>query len=118
MNSNPSEIIFGGRPVVVKTAAGDETVTVRTLKISELPKYFDLMEHDEQMAAFLTGKDDAFIAAIAPQSVLDIVEAGHDVNFTTAQRWAARRVKHIEALAPTARTMAAVGSPNSVRTAP
>lgn len=107
------EIIFGGRQVSVVTVGGADAVTVRTLRISELPTYFEVMEDDEKLAAFLTGKDAAYVASLAPASVLDICEAGHELNFQIAQRWAARRVANVEALAPALKTIAATGLPNS-----
>lgn len=112
------EIVFGGRSVSVKTLSGESaTVTVRTLRISELPKYFDLMEADENLAAFLTGKDSDFIATLHPTSVLDVVETGHEINFPTAQRWAERRARNIEALGPIQRRVEGKVSPNSAPTA-
>lgn len=114
-----SDVIFGGRTVAVKIpgCADAVSVSVRTLKINELPRYFDLLETDEELAAFLTGKDSAFIASLEPASVLDIVEAGHDLNFQTAQRWAERRARHIEALGLIARKVDPKALPNSARTA-
>lgn len=113
-----TDAIFGGRQVAVRVPGGEPiAVTVRVLKISELPRYFELLEQEEKLAEFLTGKDAAFIASLEPASLLDIVDAGHDLNFQIAQRWAERRARHVAALAPVVKQMGLTDSPSSARTA-
>jgi len=101
MKNNILETILGGRQVTVKNTAGvSSPVMVRALKIAELPNYFSKLEREEELAAFVTGQDLEFIASLEPASVLDIVETAHELNFTTARRWAERRAKHIAELGP------------------
>lgn len=98
-----NQILQGGEPLAVTdpTNATHE-VFVRLLKIKEFPDYFRLADDEEALAAFATGKDADFIAALDVGSVLAICEKVHDLNFQNACRWAERRAKFSEALLPVA----------------
>lgn len=98
-----SSILSGGSPLQVHTHAGEMIeISVRLLKIKEFPDYFRFADDEEALAAFATGKDPEFIAALDVGSVLAICEKVHDLNFQNACRWAERRAKFSEALLPVA----------------
>ena len=98
-----NEIITGGSPLLVETQSGEQAdVLVRLLKIREFPEYFARAEDEESLAAFVTGKDEEFIQALTVDSILNIVEKAHDLNFQSACRWANRRANLNEALLPVA----------------
>lgn len=96
-------ILSGHFPLVVETKSGESIeVGIRLLKIREFPDYFRLAEDEEALAAFVTGKDEAFIESLTVDSILAICEAAHDQNFQNACRWANRRANLNEALLPVA----------------
>jgi hypothetical protein len=96
-------IIAGGAPLIVTTAEGTEVeVLVRLLKIREYPDYLRLSDREEEMAAFITGRDMEFVDSLTADSVIAICEKAHDLNFQTACRWATRRAHINETLLPVA----------------
>lgn len=96
-------ILTGSKPLVVETQSGEQIeVFVRLLKIKEFPDYFRLAEDEEALTAFVTGKDDEFVQSLSVDSILEICERAHDLNFQNACRWASRRATFNEALLPVA----------------
>ncbi len=102
MNAN-NAIIGGGINLAVKTNAGaEETVTVRLLKIREFPDYLRLVDQEERLAEFLCNQPEGWAETLTVDSLLDICEQGHGINFKNACRWGERRAQVNEALLPIA----------------
>jgi hypothetical protein len=102
MNAN-NAIISGGIDLAVHTNAGaEETVTVRLLKIREFPDYLRLVDQEERLAEFLCDKSEGWAETLTVDSLLDICEQGHGINFKNACRWGERRAQVNEALLPIA----------------
>jgi hypothetical protein len=55
--------------------------------------YFELVENEGPLAAFVCGKPEDWPDALTAESLLDICEAAHDLNFQNARRWAERRAR-------------------------
>ena len=106
MNMDKATLIaLGGQELDVTHLDGAaERVLVRLLKIAELPRYFELVENEGLLAAFVCGKDATWPDVLTAESLLDICEAAHDLNFQNARRWAERRARQTEALLPVAET--------------
>ncbi|MBC2592785.1 hypothetical protein H5P28_00780 [Ruficoccus amylovorans] len=108
MNAN-NAIISGGINLAVHTNAGtEETVTVRLLKIREFPDYLRLVDQEERLAEFLCDKPEGWADTLTVDSLLDICEQGHGINFKNACRWGERRAQVNEALLPIAASGKAV----------
>lgn len=114
-------ILTGSRDLEVTHLSGDtETAHVRLLKIAEFPRYLELAEDENGLAAFITGRNAEWVESLTVDSVLDLCEAAHDLNFPAACRWAQRRVRQNEGLLPVAQAGARMQQAwgNSAPTAP
>ncbi|QYY34617.1 hypothetical protein [Ruficoccus sp. ZRK36] len=80
----------------------EETVTVRLLKIREFPDYLRFVDQEERLAEFLCDKPEGWADTLTVDSLLDICEQGHGINFKNACRWGERRAQVNEALLPIA----------------
>lgn len=94
--------VNGGAPLLVTLQDGNqETVSVRVLKISEFPKYFELLaEDDAKLASWAVDKPLDWVESLDDDSLFDLLEEIDRVNFTKAQRWMERQTKKAERLAP------------------
>lgn len=100
---SPTIIALGGGEMNIRLADGaEETVKVRLFKLAEFPDYLRLLESEEALAEFACQKEPGWAATVDLDSVLDIVEKVHDLNFSRARRWGERRAKINEALLPIA----------------
>jgi hypothetical protein len=100
-------ILFGGKHVTVtyrNRAPGLEScekVFVPLLEISpRLAKYLDLALDESALAEWLCDRPAGWAASLMPESVMDLAETAHALNFTTARRWAEHRAKVADALVP------------------
>lgn len=109
MADDSLEIMLGGRAMRVRSADGQEhDITVRHLKIRELPAYAGALDDEVKLAALFTGRDDAFIESLCPESHEAVIAAGEEINGDFFARWCERRIRRTEAVAPglTQRVMA------------
>lgn len=98
---DPLTIAAGSVPVIVRQLDGTVlTVHVRLLKISELVQFLALIDDEESLAEFLVNAAPGWIAGVSPDSILDIVEKGMELNFTLAKRFADRRLAVSKMAAP------------------
>ena len=97
-------IIQGGVVLTVTLDDGSqEQVTVRLLKIKQYADYMTFSQDEEKMADFLCSKPEGWSETLSAGSLLDIMDAGHDLNFQNACRWANRRMEFGEAMLPVAK---------------
>ena len=102
-STSEQAILSGGAQLTVTHVDGSsETVTVRLLKIREFPEYLRLTDQEEGLAAFLCDKDDSWAESLCVDSLLDVCDKGHELNFSNACRWGQRRANINEALLPIA----------------
>src|SRR5690606_9995649 len=67
--SSEQAVLTGGAALTGSHVDGtSETVTVRLLKIREFPDYLRLTDQEEQLAAFLCGKDEAWAQTLTVDS--------------------------------------------------
>lgn len=103
-------IINGGEELTAHLLTGEkEVVKVKMLKISQFEDYLRVVDNEPAVAELLCGKDPGWSDTLTPSSVLDIVEAGHSINFTSVYRWAQRRANVNEALMPVAQKAQKMG---------
>ena len=96
-------VLSGGIQVNINHMDGAcETVTVRLLKIREFPDYLRLVDQEERLVEFLCDKPEGWAETLTVDSLLDICEQGHGINFRNACRWGERRAQVNEALLPIA----------------
>lgn len=101
--SSEQAVLSGGTPLTVSHTDGTtETVHVRLLKIREFPDYLRLTDQEEQLAEFLCQKPEGWGSSLSVDSLLDICDKGHELNFSNACRWGQRRANINEALLPIA----------------
>lgn len=93
-------------------------MTVRLLKIAEFPDYLRFVDQEEKLAEFLCNKEEGWAQTLSVESLLEVCEKGHDLNFENACRWGQRRAKVNEALLPIAQSGQVIQSalPGSVPT--
>ena len=104
-----SSLISGGSMLnVCLLDSTEETVTVRLLKIREFPDYLRLVDQEERLAEFLCDKPEGWAETLTVDSLLNICETGHTLNFRNACRWGQRRAQVNEALLPIAASGKAV----------
>jgi len=104
-------VLTGGVSVALKKSDGSrESATVRLLKIREFPDYLRLVDDEEKLAEFLCGKEAGWAETLEVDSLLDVCEKGHELNFRNACRWGERRAKLNEALLPIAQSGYAIQS--------
>jgi hypothetical protein len=118
---NDQTIINGGEELqIFLTDGSKETVRVKLLKVKKFEDYLRAIENEEATAELLCGKDPGWAENVTASSLLDIVEKGHDINFTTVCRWAERRANVNEAMLPLALRgqKLAAASPTSAPTPP
>ncbi len=102
-------VLSGGIQVNVNHMDGAcEVVTVRLLKIREFPDYLRLVDQEERLAEFLCNQPEGWADTLTVDSLLDICEQGHGINFRNACRWGERRAQVNEALLPIAASGKAV----------
>lgn len=98
---DPLVIAAGYARVPVVLLNGEtSSVAVRLLKISELARFLSLIDADELLAEFLTDLPAGTAAGWQITSIFDVCEKGMELNFTTARRWAERRLAVGQAAAP------------------
>ncbi len=103
MSTNEHTILQGGAPVQIQLSDGSsEPVKVRLLKVAEFPDYLRLVDNEEALAEFLCEKESGWASQLTVESLLEVCETGHDVNFKNACRWGQRRAMINEALLPIA----------------
>ncbi len=104
---NQQAIINGGEEIEIFVFDGDtvktETVKVRLLKIAEFESYLKKLETETALAEFLCDKPEGWGATLLPDSIMDILDKGQDLNFTTVRRYLQRRVNLTEDMAPAAK---------------
>jgi len=118
---NNQTIINGGEEIEITLLDGTaETVLVKLLKIKKFEDYLRVVDNEAAAAELLTGKEPGWGDTVSPDSLLDICEKGHDINFSSVYRWAARRADVNEALLPVAKKGQALSaaSPTSAPIAP
>ncbi len=100
---SPTIIALGGEEIPIRLADGSEdTVKVRLFKLAEFPEYLRRIEDEEALAEFACQKEAGWAVSVDLDSILDIAEKAHDLNFSRARRWGERRAKLNEALLPIA----------------
>lgn len=118
---NNQTIINGGEEIEIALLDGTvETVKVQLLKISQFEEYLRVVDKEARAAELLCSKPEGWSETLIPDSLLDIVEKGHDINFTTVYRWAERRANVNEAILPIAKKGMAMAEalPTSAPTEP
>jgi len=102
-NETEKAILTGGESATVTLQGGStETVTVRLLTIKEFPDYLRLVDDEERLAEFICDKPEGWAETLTVDSLLDIAEKAHALNFKNACRWGQRRAQINEALLPIA----------------
>ena len=98
---NDQAIINGGENIEITLLTGEkETVKVKLLKISQFEEYLRSIDNESAAAELLCGKEAGWGETVAPSSLMDIVEKGHDINFTNVCRWVERKAAIGEAMLP------------------
>ena len=114
-------ILHGGEDLDVMLLTGEtETVKVKLLKIAQFETYLRSVDNEARAAELLCGKEEGWGDTLTPDSLLNIVELGHDINFTSVFRWAQRRTNINEIMLPIAERGKAMARalPSSVQTQP
>ena len=78
-----------------------ETVQVRILKIIAYPRFFSLLTDEPRLAELLCDKPTGWADTLLPDSLMDVVEKGTELNFSPARRWSERRTTLDAAVGPT-----------------
>lgn len=85
-------IINGRKREVVKLLDGrQEEVYVRLIPISKLAEFIDSIGSVSRVIAMATGKDDAWIDLLDPDSVFHLDEVARAMNDPQIARWAQRQ---------------------------
>lgn len=111
---NPTEvpastIAMGGESLTVVHVDGrGESVLVRLLPVVKYHALFAVITDEARLAELVCDKPHAWADTLVPASLMDVVEKGTELNFSSARRWAERRAKLDEASLPLAESMAAV----------
>lgn len=85
---------LGAVTLSVPTLTGETiTVQVRLLRVSELERFFELIDKEEELVVHSTDLTAEAVARLAPNTILDLVEKIWELNFPTAQRLAERRAR-------------------------
>ncbi len=101
---NNQAVINGGENLEIQLLDGSkETVLVKLLKIKKFEDYLRVIDKETAAAELLCGKEPGWGDTVTADSLLDIVEKGHDINFTSVCRWATRRANVNEAMLPIAK---------------
>ncbi len=101
-------IVFGGKqlPIAYRPTAEfpegrTELVTIPLLEINpRLAKYLTVALQEIELAEFILERPAGWAKTLMPDSLLDIAETAHALNFTNARRWAEHRAKVAATLAP------------------
>lgn len=118
---NSQIILNGGEEIeVTLLTGGKEAAKVQLLKIAQFEDYLRVVDNEPRAAELLCGKEEGWGDTITPDSLLDIVEKGHDINFTSVYRWAQRRADLNDVLLPIAKKGMAMAAalPTSAPTEP
>lgn len=111
MSQNNQTLINGGEELDVLLLDGNaEKVKVKLLKISQFEEYLRVVDKEAQAAELLCDKPEGWGETLAPASLMDVVERGHDINFTSVYRWANRRATMNETMLPLAQKGQALAS--------
>ena len=116
---NDQTLINGGEEIEVSLlSGGTETVKVHLLKIAQFEDYLRVVDNEPRAAELLCSQPEGWGDTLTIDSLLDIVDKGHDINFTSVYRWAERRAKVNEAILPIAQRgqKMAAALPNSAPT--
>ena len=114
-------ILNGGQDMEVTLLTGaTEAVKVKLLKISQFEAYLRAVDNEPRAAELLCGQEEGWGDTLTADSLLNIVEVGHDINFTSVFRWAQRRTNINEIMLPIAQKGQAMAKalPNSARMQP
>ncbi len=93
--TNKLEILAGGTNVIVQfdDQREEETVFVRIIKLRQLQQYGQLVIAGDEagQVGLFTGKEAAWVEALANESAEKILEEGQRLNADFFVRWAARQ---------------------------
>ena len=96
-------IINGGVEIsIIKLDGTAESVKIRLLKINQFSSYLQAVESEEKTAELLCDKEPGWAETISTESLLDIIEKGHEINFPSVFRWAERKANLNAKLLPIA----------------
>jgi hypothetical protein len=98
---NNQAIINGGENLqITKFGGAVETVKVKLLKVSQFEDYLKRADNEARLAELMCDKPEGWGDELIPDSLLDVVEKGQDLNFTAVFRWADRRATKNEEMMP------------------
>lgn len=87
---NNTQTMFGRAPIQVTGRNGEtEQLHIRQLSIDEYPAYGDLLARSREydLAGFYCGRDAAWAQTLQPESILEIIEKGDELNADFFGRW-------------------------------
>ncbi len=94
-------MILGGEDLqVTKRDGSQETVRVRELKISELPKYSMVIDDEAKTAELLCGKEAGWADSLTRESLVAVIEKGDGLNMDFMARWTERRLNRTRKMMP------------------
>jgi len=112
--------LLGGRDLQITLRDGKaETVKVRQIPVSEMPKYANALQNEAAMAGLFCEKPAEWIASVSDESFEQIIEAGEEINAYFFGRWMERQRRRAERIAPgiTEKVTSRITSQNSPLTA-
>jgi hypothetical protein len=93
--------LMGGKELSVTLEGGTtETLTIRQLKVKELPALMESLDDESAQAALYCDKDGAFVDSLTRESFEAVILAGEEANADFFFRWAERQLKRMERLMP------------------
>jgi len=101
---NDQTLINGGEEIEVTLLTGEkQKIKVLLLKIAQFEDYLRVVDNEPRAAELLCAQPEGWGDELAFDSIMDVIEKGHDLNFTNVFRWADRRAKLNETMLPLAR---------------
>lgn len=98
----PTETLLGGTDVTVRMLDGtSETVRVRQLPLSLMPKYLDALsavDQEVRLICLATGKDDAWVDQVHPEDTVNLLEECERINLDFFASWLHRRTQRLKQL--------------------
>lgn len=82
------------------TDGHEEPVTVQMLGIKSLPDYLQRFDDEAKTIELFCDKPDGWADGLAPDSHVELIGAGQDLNLSNLTAWYRRRVARTEMLRP------------------
>ncbi len=100
MNDELNTVLGGQQISTTKRDGSQETVLVRELSVSELPKYAAILDDESKTAELLCDKPEGWADSLTRESFVAVIAKGEEMNLSFFSDWMSRRLERNRRMLP------------------